>query len=49
VLVAQTGYGSDTDARRAHEAGFDYHLTKPVELNRLQKILAEAQRKPVSG
>jgi PAS domain S-box-containing protein len=47
VLVAQTGYGTDADALRAQEASFDYHLTKPVELGMLQKILADVQRKHV--
>jgi CheY-like chemotaxis protein len=47
VLVAQTGYGTEADALRAQEAGFDYHLTKPVELGMLQKILADVQRKHV--
>jgi CheY-like chemotaxis protein len=30
-LVAVTGYGSEEDRRRSREAGFDLHLTKPVE------------------
>jgi two-component system CheB/CheR fusion protein len=31
VLVALTGYGQEEDRRLAREAGFDYHLTKPVD------------------
>jgi signal transduction histidine kinase/ActR/RegA family two-component response regulator len=31
VLAAVTGYGQDDDRRRAREAGFDYHLTKPLD------------------
>jgi len=31
VLVALTGWGSAEDRRRTKEAGFDYHLTKPVD------------------
>ncbi len=31
-LVALTGYGQASDRARSHEAGFDEHLTKPVEL-----------------
>lgn len=38
-IVALTGYGAEEDRRRAQEAGFDYHLTKPVELERLKAIL----------
>jgi signal transduction histidine kinase len=30
VLAAVTGYGQEQDRRRAHEAGFDHHLTKPL-------------------
>jgi two-component system CheB/CheR fusion protein len=39
-LVALTGYGSSKDALRAREAGFDAHLVKPVDPDRLAKILA---------
>lgn len=40
-LIALTGYGRDEDRRRAREAGFDVHLTKPVDFNRLEGILAQ--------
>ncbi len=42
MLVAVTGYGQDEDRRRSREAGFDHHLTKPVEPARLQDLLASA-------
>jgi signal transduction histidine kinase/CheY-like chemotaxis protein len=32
VLIAITGYGQPEDARRALQAGFDLHLTKPVAI-----------------
>jgi len=35
-LVALTGYGQPVDRARAHAAGFDEHLTKPVELAQLE-------------
>jgi len=35
VLVALTGYGRGPDRQRALDAGFDEHLTKPVELDHL--------------
>jgi signal transduction histidine kinase len=41
VLVALTGHGQPEDRRRAHEAGFNAHLVKPVQLEALQKVLAE--------
>ena len=40
VLIAVTGWGQDEDRRRSHEAGFDYHLVKPVEPPALMKMLA---------
>jgi CheY-like chemotaxis protein/two-component sensor histidine kinase len=40
TLVALTGYGSADDKRRAAAAGFDHHLTKPVELEALSTLLA---------
>jgi PAS domain S-box-containing protein len=49
ALIAQTGWGQPEDRRRAAEAGFDVHLTKPVEIERLLAVLAElsaAKRAP---
>ncbi len=43
VLVALTGYGQPEDQRLAEEAGFNYHLVKPADLNRVAEILAEVQ------
>jgi PAS domain S-box-containing protein len=41
LLVAITGWGQDEDQRRALEAGFDYHLTKPVQAAALEKLLRD--------
>jgi signal transduction histidine kinase/DNA-binding response OmpR family regulator len=41
LLVALTGYGQDEDRRRSEEAGFDLHLTKPVDPKQLQRLLAD--------
>ncbi|WP_119154084.1 ATP-binding protein [Caldimonas tepidiphila] len=41
VLVALTGWGSAEDRRRAQQAGFDRHLTKPVDLAHVRQILGE--------
>jgi CheY-like chemotaxis protein/two-component sensor histidine kinase len=38
-LVALTGWGSEETKRQAHEAGFNEHLTKPVELTDIERIL----------
>ena len=39
-LIALTGWGQEEDKRRAQAAGFDHHLTKPVDPNRLAALLA---------
>jgi CheY-like chemotaxis protein len=39
LLIALTGYGQDKDRREAREAGFDHHLTKPVDLDGLNALL----------
>ena len=41
-LIALTGYGTQADRQRSAEAGFDAHLTKPVDLDRLLALIAEA-------
>jgi PAS domain S-box-containing protein len=42
LIVAVSGYGQGEDVRRSHEAGFDHHLVKPVNLDQLKRLLAEA-------
>jgi len=42
VLVAVTGWGQAQDKRRAIEAGFDAHLTKPVDPDAVAQLLAGA-------
>jgi signal transduction histidine kinase len=41
-LVALTGYGLPEDRERALAAGFDAHVVKPVDLEKLRTILAES-------
>jgi two-component system CheB/CheR fusion protein len=41
-LIALTGWGQEGDRRRAMEAGFDYHLTKPVDPGALNDLLVDA-------
>jgi PAS domain S-box-containing protein len=45
TLVALTGWGQDADRRRAAEAGFDHHLTKPVDPHTLNTLLADVALK----
>ena len=40
LLVALTGWGSEEDRRRSKEAGFDIHLTKPVEPAAIDDVMA---------
>jgi CheY-like chemotaxis protein/anti-sigma regulatory factor (Ser/Thr protein kinase) len=44
-LVAMTGFGNEEDKRRTRAAGFDAHLTKPVELDALVSLLNEARQR----
>jgi CheY-like chemotaxis protein len=40
ILIALTGWGQDEDRRRSQEAGFNFHVVKPVELSALENLLA---------
>jgi CheY-like chemotaxis protein len=51
-LIALTGYGQESDRRRAQEAGFDFHLVKPVNLEQLLEAirhLTGAEPKPLAA
>ncbi len=45
-LIAVTGYGLPEDQRRVMEAGFDQHLVKPVQIERLLEALAPVATAP---
>jgi len=45
LLIATTGWGQQKDRERAFEAGFDHHLTKPIDLALLRRLLAAAAGK----
>jgi PAS domain S-box-containing protein len=45
-LIALTGYGQDSDRLQSQEAGFDHHLVKPVEPQKLQDLLATLAQQP---
>jgi CheY-like chemotaxis protein len=40
LLIAQTGWGQARDRQRSQEAGFDAHLTKPVDCASLMELLS---------
>ncbi|MGQ9427118.1 PAS domain-containing protein [Gilvimarinus sp. F26214L] len=48
-LVALTGYGQPEDRRRTAAAGFDDHLTKPVDLKSLERTLRKLVVEPEDG
>lgn len=39
LLIALSGYGSEADRKAAQEAGFDRHLVKPPDIDRLKELL----------
>ena len=43
LLVALSGYGRDEDRRQAYAAGFDHHLTKPVDPEELASMLQRSR------
>jgi signal transduction histidine kinase len=42
MLIAQTGWGQESDRQRTKDAGFTHHLTKPVNFKELSELLARA-------
>lgn len=48
-LIAITGWGQPDDRRQTMDAGFDRHLTKPVQLSALQKVLEEVPTRSTGG
>jgi len=46
VLIAVTGWGQEEDKRRALAAGFDRHLTKPIDPDGLESVLLQATASP---
>jgi PAS domain S-box-containing protein len=46
ALIALSGWGQESDKRRALEAGFDHHLTKPVTAASIEKLIAVLKPEP---
>ncbi|HEY6086848.1 MAG TPA: ATP-binding protein [Burkholderiaceae bacterium] len=40
LLIAVTGWGGDEDRGRSRAAGFDHHLTKPADIDRIEAVLS---------
>jgi CheY-like chemotaxis protein len=49
TLVATTGWGQEKDRQRAFDAGFDHHLTKPLDVGLLRTILPQTSLHTPSG
>ena len=39
--IALTGFGMEKDIRKSHEAGFQHHLVKPIDLNKLDSLIQQ--------
>ena len=44
LMIAVSGYGRNSDRQLSREAGFDEHLVKPVDLEKLNRVLSEKVR-----
>jgi len=44
LLVATTGWGKEEDRQRSKEAGFDFHLVKPIDVTTVQELLSSSGR-----
>jgi CheY-like chemotaxis protein len=51
LMIAVTGYGSETDRKLALDAGFDFHLVKPYSIEQLFQLLPVCgqPRKPLKA
>ena len=49
LLIALTGWGQEDDERRSRAAGFDHHLVKPPDVDKLRDLLATSASGPVDG
>src|SRR5881392_2314632 len=41
LAIALTGFGMEDDVRKSYEAGFQHHLVKPIDLNKLDSLIQE--------
>jgi HAMP domain-containing protein/signal transduction histidine kinase len=47
--IALTGFGMEDDVRKCRDAGFQHHLVKPIDLNKLELLIQESAAAPVSA
>ena len=48
TVIALSGWGQEEDRRRSREAGIDYHLVKPVDVDELGRVLAALTPRPTN-
>jgi CheY-like chemotaxis protein len=46
LFIALTGYGQAHNQRQSHESGFHHHFVKPVDIDRLLKLVGEGGGDP---
>ena len=46
TLVAQTGWGQSEHRRRTRDAGFDHHIVKPIDVDKLMALLRSSRPSP---
>jgi CheY-like chemotaxis protein len=44
--IALTGYGMEDDIQKSYDSGFNHHLVKPVDLNRLDQLIQQGLMAP---
>jgi two-component system CheB/CheR fusion protein len=49
LLIAITGWGQHSDRTKSAAAGFDHHVTKPVDYAALTELIANRGRTPTAG
>ncbi|HZY16912.1 MAG TPA: PAS domain S-box protein [Ramlibacter sp.] len=49
VLIAATGWGQESDVQHSMEAGFDAHLTKPLNVGRIRSLIDELSKRRGAG
>jgi CheY-like chemotaxis protein len=47
--IALTGFGMEDDLRKSYEVGFNHHLVKPVDLNRLDALIQQGTSVPTGA
>ena len=45
IIIAQTGWGQKEHKQRSREAGFDFHLVKPIRMEMLQEVLDSVKQR----